>query len=122
MTLLISFQENTDYVLPSPATNDVTIECLNKSDPHSFLTDLHLLDELIPENKEQPVTANPDEIMNEVTLSSQHSGGGASINKTRPAEDIGKRIIISGKQPLGEMVRGEQVFLNRQRLIGSSLV
>ncbi|XP_028398078.1 uncharacterized protein LOC114521744 [Dendronephthya gigantea] len=60
----VTMENINDYPLPSPATNKITIECLNKSDPKSFLTDLQILEEIISEDKREPVKASPDKTMN----------------------------------------------------------
>ena len=94
--------------MPSPAANEITIECLNKSDPQSFLTDLQLLEEIISESKHQPVKANPDEIINkerENVLQKEQMETRENSNKDDPeiaddrlTDNAWRNFITAGKR------------------------
>ena len=93
--------------MPSPATNEITIECLNKSDPQSFLTDLQLLEEIISESKHQPVKANPDEIINKENILHKEqmdetkklgSEDNAEITEDRSTDNVWRNFITAGKR------------------------
>ena len=85
---------------------------MNKSDPHSFLIDLHILEEIIPENKHQPVKANPDDIMNKTNTSPQYlkqvekktneinddEDNGESTQGERSVDDAWRNFITTAKQ------------------------
>lgn len=95
--------------MPSPATNEITIDCLNKSDPQSFLTDLQVLEEIIPERKHQPVKANPDEFLNigkppskytrqsEKDINWTMDDGGTAEGKNS-TDEIWRSFVTAGKQ------------------------
>ena len=96
--------------MPSPATNEITIDCLNKSDPQSFLTDLQVLEEIIPERKHQPVKANPDEFLNiekppskytrqsEKDINCIKMDDGGTAEGKNPTDEIWRSFVTAGKQ------------------------
>ena len=81
------------------------------------------MEEIIPENKHQPVKANPDEILNKVNSSSQYVGqmdekdakDNAGIDENGSTNDVWRNFVTTAKRAhVDTQIREDkQVFTDR---------